>query len=142
MHRALSLSMILSVSASIKKGKKRIAARLTALAMTGSGKTDCHSRLHGFAMTEQQLTAHHTTFATTKRSVILSAKHERIRNSPLKEKRIATGLKPLTMTRRGETDCRTPCGGLACRLGRCFCFAEVSTGHPHRNDSFFVCSAL
>ena len=26
-------------------------------------------------------------------------------------------------------------GGLACRLGRCFCFAEVSTGHPHlRND--------
>ena len=93
MHRALSLSMILSVSASIKKGKKRIAARLTALAMTGSGKTDCHSRLHGFAMTEQQLTAHHTTFATTKRSVILSAKHERIRNS-LKRK----------------TDCHTPYG--------------------------------
>ena len=22
-------------------------------------------------------------------------------------------------------------GGLGCRLGRCFCFAEVSTGHPH-----------
>ena len=22
-------------------------------------------------------------------------------------------------------------GGLACRLGRCFCFAEVSTGDPH-----------
>ena len=22
--------------------------------------------------------------------------------------------------------------GLDCRLGRCFCFAEVSTGHPHR----------
>ena len=21
--------------------------------------------------------------------------------------------------------------GLACRLGRCFCFAEVSTGHLH-----------
>ena len=21
--------------------------------------------------------------------------------------------------------------GLGCRLGRCFCFAEVSTGHPH-----------
>ena len=21
--------------------------------------------------------------------------------------------------------------GLDCRLGRCFCFAEVSTGHPH-----------
>ena len=32
------------------------------------------------------------------------------------------------------TDCHTPYGGLACRLGRCFCFAEVSTGHPHRND--------
>ena len=27
---------------------------------------------------------------------------------------------------------------LACRLGRCFCFAEVSTGHPHlRNDRIF-----
>ena len=34
----------------------------------------------------------------------------------------------------GRTDCRAPNGGLACRLGRCFCFAEVSTGHPHRND--------
>ena len=34
----------------------------------------------------------------------------------------------------GGTDCRAPFGGLACRLGRCFCFAEVSTGHPHRND--------
>ena len=22
-------------------------------------------------------------------------------------------------------------GGLGCRLGRCFCFAKVSTGHPH-----------
>ena len=22
-------------------------------------------------------------------------------------------------------------GGLGCRLGRCFCFAEVFTGHPH-----------
>jgi hypothetical protein len=22
-------------------------------------------------------------------------------------------------------------GGLGCRLGQCFCFAEVSTGHPH-----------
>ena len=22
-------------------------------------------------------------------------------------------------------------GGLGCRLGRCFCCAEVSTGHPH-----------
>ena len=22
-------------------------------------------------------------------------------------------------------------GGLGCRLGRCFCFAEVSTGHLH-----------
>ena len=25
----------------------------------------------------------------------------------------------------------TPCHRLGCRLGRCFCFAEVSTGHPH-----------
>ena len=23
------------------------------------------------------------------------------------------------------------CHRLGCRLGRCFCFAEVSTGHPH-----------
>ena len=38
------------------------------------------------------------------------------------------------MTREGKTDCHAPYGGLACRLGRCFCFAEVSTGHPHRND--------
>ncbi len=22
-------------------------------------------------------------------------------------------------------------GGLGCRLDRCFCYAEVSTGHPH-----------
>ena len=22
-------------------------------------------------------------------------------------------------------------GGLGCRLGRCFCYAEVSTRHPH-----------
>ena len=22
-------------------------------------------------------------------------------------------------------------GGLGCRLGRCFCYAEASTGHPH-----------
>ena len=40
--------------------------------------TDCHSRLHGFAM--------------TKRYVILNAERERIRNSPLKEKRIATAV--------------------------------------------------
>ena len=39
--------------------------------------------------------------------------------------------------KKKRTDCRAPYGGLACRLGRCFCFAEVSTGHPHRNDSFF-----
>ena len=29
---------------------------------------------------------------------------------------------------------QSDCGGLARRLGRCFCSAEVSTGHPHRND--------
>ncbi len=31
-------------------------------------------------------------------------------------------------------------GGLGCRLGRCFCCAEVTTGHPHpvtyNNDIF------
>ena len=73
------------------------------------------------------------TAAMAKRLVILNAKRERIRN-----------------TLRGKTDCRAPCGArnderwkgglpqpfthLVCRLGRCFCFTEVSTGHPHRND--------
>ena len=54
--------------------------------------------------------------------------------APLNDRgvRIAAGLKLLAMTY--GVDCRTPCGGLACRLGQCFCFAEVSTGHPHRND--------
>jgi len=28
--------------------------------------------------------------------------------------------------------------GLACRLGRCFCFAKVSTGHPHPISRFFI----
>ena len=47
-----------------------------------------------------------------------SGKRERIRNTLKKE----NGL-PQPFTH------------LACRLGRCFCFAEVSTGHPHlRND--------
>ena len=27
-------------------------------------------------------------------------------------------------------------GGLGCRLGRCFCFAEVSAGHPHPPDIY------
>ena len=81
-------------------------------------ETDCHSRSRGFAMTgKQKFISTPYVFATTKRLVILNAKRERIR-IPLKRK----------------TDCRAPCGGLACRLGRCFCFAEASTGHPHRND--------
>ena len=29
-------------------------------------------------------------------------------------------------------------GGLGCRLGRCFCFAEVSTGHPHPSPTFAI----
>ena len=62
-----------------------------------------------------------TAFVATKWCVILSAKRERIR-LPFKRK----------------TDCRAPYGGLACRLGRCFCFAEVSAGHPHRNDKSYV----
>ena len=50
------------------------------------------------------------------RLVVLNTKRERIR-IPLERERIAAvALR------------------LACRLGRCFCFAEVSTGHPHRND--------
>ena len=53
---------------------------------------------------------------------------------PLKENGLPQPLTRLRNVESGRTDCRTPCGGLACRLGRCFCFAEVSTGHPHRND--------
>ena len=52
--------------------ERRIAARLTALAMT-----------------ERKFTAHPVTFTATNQLVILSAKHERIRN-----------------TLKGETDCR------------------------------------
>ena len=60
----------------------------------------------------------------TKRFVILSAEHERIRNT-LRGKRIAAvALR------------------LACRFGRCFCFAEVSTGHPHRNDKGTIAAHL
>ena len=80
--------------------EKRIAAHLSVLAMTGKRKYNRTPYV----------------FVITKRSVILSAKHERIRN-----------------ILRGETDCHSRLR-LACRLGRCFCFAEVSTGHPHRND--------
>ncbi len=61
-----------------------------------------------------------------------SDKRERIR-IPLKRETDCHGAKA-PRNDRGGADCRAPCGGLACRLGRCFCFAEVSTGHPHRND--------
>ena len=61
------------------KGEKRIATHLTVLAMT-----------------ERQFTAHPVTFAITKRCVILSAEHERIRN-----------------TLRGETDCHSRLRGFA-----------------------------
>ena len=43
--------------------------------------TDCHSRLHGFAMTgKRKFIRTPYVFAITKRLVILSAKRERIRN--------------------------------------------------------------
>ena len=46
-------------------------------------KTDCHSRLHGFAMTkaEERIAAYFTVVEITKRLVILSAWRERIRNT-------------------------------------------------------------
>ena len=72
-------------------------------------------------------------FAIANRLVILNAKRERIR-IPLKGSGLPQPLTRLRNDESGRTDCHTPCGGLACRLGRCFCFAEVSTGHPHRND--------
>ena len=90
-----------------------------------------------------------TTFGHRK-----SGKHERIRNTlegdglpqPFTRLRNDKGrvgtdyhsrLRGFAMTRGVETDYHTPYGGLACRLGRCFCFAEVSAGHPHRNDNSF-----
>ena len=72
-------------------------------------------------------------FAIANRLVILNAKRERIR-IPLKGSGLPQPLTRLRNDESGRTDCHTPCGGLACRLGRYFCFAEVSTGHPHRND--------
>ena len=77
----------------------------------------------------------------TKWCVILSAEHERIRNT-LRGKRIATVALLLRNDRAWKADCHTPYGGLACRLGRCFCFAEVSTGHPHRNDKGTIAAHL
>ena len=57
-------------------------------------RTDCHSRLCGFAMTDKRkYICTPYVFIIAKRLVILSAEHERIRN-----------------TLRGETDCRAPCG--------------------------------
>ena len=136
----------LSVPAMTKGARERIAARLTAVSPVGSVGASASQWCPPdtrTAMTGRQLIAHFIMVAMTKRFVILSAKRERIRNSLLKEKRIAAHLSVLAMTKGvWRTDCRAPNGGLACRLGRCFCFAVVSTGHPHRNDSFFVCSAL
>ena len=60
---------------------------------------------------------------------------------PLEGERIATVALLLRNDRAWKADCHTPYGGLACRLGRCFCFAEVSTGHPHRNDRETDCRA-
>ena len=49
---------------------------------TLKGKTDCHSRLHGFAMTgKRKYNRTPYVFAITKLFVILSAEHERIRNT-------------------------------------------------------------
>ena len=81
-------------------------------------ETDCRTPYGARNDRATAYCTHHTVFVATKRLVILSAEHERIRN----------------ILQKKETDCHTPYGGLACRLGRCFCFAEVSTGHPHRND--------
>ena len=49
-------------------------------------KTDCHSRLYGFAM--------------TKRYVILSAERERIRNTLKRKKRIAVRPAAIVITKR------------------------------------------
>ena len=87
-----------------------------------------------------------TTFGHRK-----SGKHERIRNTlegdglpqPFTRLRNDKGRvgtdyhTPYGVHNDKAADCRAPYGGLACRFGRCFCFAEVSAGHPHRNDNSF-----
>ena len=40
-------------------------------------------------------------------------------------------LGPVVIPKEIRRTMRIREGGLGCRLGRCFCFAEVSTGHPH-----------
>ena len=56
-------------------------------------ETDCHSRLRGFAMTgKRKFIRIPYVFAITKRSVILNAERERIRNTLRGEKRIATAV--------------------------------------------------
>jgi len=81
--------------AALAMTRERIAAHLAALAMTRDGKADCRSRLYippagsVGAYASQRCPPNTRTFAMTKRLVILSAKHERIRN-----------------TLSGKTDCR------------------------------------
>ena len=55
-------------------------------------ETDCHSRLHGFAMTaKQKFIRKPYVFVATKPLVILSAWRERIR-IPIERERIATAV--------------------------------------------------
>ena len=106
--------------------RERIATRLTVLAMTGKRR---YNRASYF-------------YATAKCLVI---PRERVSGGDLCKATVEIRLPFCKRTdcrapfgaRNDEgcgTDCHTPFGGLACRLGRCFCSAEVSIGHPHHND--------
>ena len=86
----------------------------------------------------ERIAAHLSVLALTKLFVILSAKRERIRNPHFKRTDCHSRLRSFAMTKVEERIAAVALR-LACRLGRCFCFAEVSTGHPHlRNDKSYV----
>ena len=76
------------------------------------------------AMTGRQLIAHFIMVAMTKRFVILSANRERIRNSFKRETDCRAPFGARNDEGGERTDCRTSYGGLACRLGRCFCLRQ------------------
>ena len=88
-------------------------------------KTDCHSRLHGFAM--------------TKRYVILSACAKESVIS-LKRERIAAGLKPLAMTRRRENGLPQPFTRLSNdKKTGCICSPFNNLFSHAKAAEYFIC---
>ena len=88
-----------------EKGRKRIAARLAAVSPAGSVGASASQRCPPdtrTAMTGRRFSVHSTVFAATKRRVILSAKHERIRNTLRRKTDCRSRLHGFAMTRKGE----------------------------------------